>query len=261
MSNIEEKLALLPDAPGVYLMKNAQGKIIYVGKAVVLKKGVGFGIIDINGREVVPCSGNLFHGEILFPLTSGLLVNYLDDRCGVIDTKGNVVIPHEYSYYVHDTRERIALSDTDDRLYIFDTKGNLTARYDEVYDFEESPSGFPVRNKGGKWGFLDNNLRLSIPMRYKDITQLDKNVFSVLLDDGQRGLIDTTGRMLFHGPYHSIERVCDGIFRVYSFYNTDNDRETTPYISGFIDLYGNTTLTDKETERMKHWKERHEHQQ
>ncbi len=40
VSNIEEKLALLPDSPGVYIMKNAQGKIIYVGKAVVLKNRV-----------------------------------------------------------------------------------------------------------------------------------------------------------------------------------------------------------------------------
>lgn len=37
---VEEKLKLLPDSPGVYLMKNDQGKIIYVGKAVVLKNRV-----------------------------------------------------------------------------------------------------------------------------------------------------------------------------------------------------------------------------
>ncbi len=37
---VAEKLKLLPDKPGVYLMKNAEGRIIYVGKAIVLKNRV-----------------------------------------------------------------------------------------------------------------------------------------------------------------------------------------------------------------------------
>jgi len=37
---IQEKLALLPDQPGCYLMKDRQGTVIYVGKAKVLKNRV-----------------------------------------------------------------------------------------------------------------------------------------------------------------------------------------------------------------------------
>jgi excinuclease ABC subunit C len=37
---IKEKLALLPDQPGCYLMKDRQGTVIYVGKAKVLKNRV-----------------------------------------------------------------------------------------------------------------------------------------------------------------------------------------------------------------------------
>jgi excinuclease ABC subunit C len=40
MENIRHKLALLPDQPGCYLMKNDEGRIIYVGKAKVLKNRV-----------------------------------------------------------------------------------------------------------------------------------------------------------------------------------------------------------------------------
>lgn len=40
MDNIRNKLALLPDLPGCYLMKNQEGTIIYVGKAKVLKNRV-----------------------------------------------------------------------------------------------------------------------------------------------------------------------------------------------------------------------------
>lgn len=37
---LKEKLAALPDKPGVYIMKNKDGKVIYVGKAKVLKNRV-----------------------------------------------------------------------------------------------------------------------------------------------------------------------------------------------------------------------------
>src|SRR3989304_10449075 len=42
MSNefIKEKLQVLPDLPGVYLMKNQRGTVIYVGKALSLKDRV-----------------------------------------------------------------------------------------------------------------------------------------------------------------------------------------------------------------------------
>lgn len=38
--NLKEKLSLLPDQPGCYLMKNKQGEIIYVGKAKILRNRV-----------------------------------------------------------------------------------------------------------------------------------------------------------------------------------------------------------------------------
>lgn len=38
--SIAKTLAVLPDKPGVYIMRDERGKIIYVGKAVVLKNRV-----------------------------------------------------------------------------------------------------------------------------------------------------------------------------------------------------------------------------
>lgn len=37
---LEEKIKMLPESPGVYIMKNKDGKIIYVGKAKILKNRV-----------------------------------------------------------------------------------------------------------------------------------------------------------------------------------------------------------------------------
>ena len=38
--DMETKLKNLPDTPGVYIMKDQNGKIIYIGKAVSLKNRV-----------------------------------------------------------------------------------------------------------------------------------------------------------------------------------------------------------------------------
>ena len=40
MFDFKAQLKILPDKPGVYLMKNSLGEIIYVGKAKVLKNRV-----------------------------------------------------------------------------------------------------------------------------------------------------------------------------------------------------------------------------
>lgn len=37
MFNIEKELKKLPDKPGVYIMRDKNDNILYVGKAVVLK--------------------------------------------------------------------------------------------------------------------------------------------------------------------------------------------------------------------------------
>ena len=39
-TDFSDKLAAVPTTPGVYLMKDARGKILYVGKAVVLRNRV-----------------------------------------------------------------------------------------------------------------------------------------------------------------------------------------------------------------------------
>ena len=45
---LEEKIRMLPDSPGCYLMKDAEGNIIYVGKAVNLKNRVRSYFRDTN---------------------------------------------------------------------------------------------------------------------------------------------------------------------------------------------------------------------
>ncbi|MGN1081510.1 MAG: GIY-YIG nuclease family protein, partial [Acutalibacteraceae bacterium] len=62
MSILREKAMSLPLVPGVYLMKNKSGKIIYVGKAKKLKKRVSqyFGSQNRHSQKVCAMVDGVF---------------------------------------------------------------------------------------------------------------------------------------------------------------------------------------------------------
>ena len=66
---IEEKLKTLPDNPGVYLMKNSNGKIIYVGKAVVLKNRVRQYFRKTEKTARIEKMVSLIHDKKIFPFS------------------------------------------------------------------------------------------------------------------------------------------------------------------------------------------------
>ncbi|GGE76383.1 excinuclease ABC subunit UvrC [Priestia taiwanensis] len=105
--HLKEKLAILPDQPGCYLMKNSQGTVIYVGKAKVLKNrvrsyftGAHDGktlrlVNDIVDFEYIVTSSNL---EALL-LEMNLIKKY--------DPKYNVMLKDDKSYpYIKITSEK-----------------------------------------------------------------------------------------------------------------------------------------------------------
>ncbi len=67
MFNIDDELKKLPDRPGVYIMKNKEGEIIYVGKAISLKKRVRqyFGSSKNNPPKVNALVKNIYEFEYI----------------------------------------------------------------------------------------------------------------------------------------------------------------------------------------------------
>ncbi|MDO5301313.1 MAG: excinuclease ABC subunit UvrC [Tissierellia bacterium] len=106
---IQEKLALLPDEPGVYLMKNKADQIIYVGKAKNLKKRVRqyFGSYGKSAAKVRAMVGHIADFEYIIVhnelesliLESNLIKEYYP--------KYNILLRDDKQYpYIKVTNER-----------------------------------------------------------------------------------------------------------------------------------------------------------
>ncbi|HFJ9449615.1 excinuclease ABC subunit C [Bacillus anthracis] len=63
--HLKEKLAILPDQPGCYLMKDKQGTVIYVGKAKVLKNRVRSYFTGSHDRKTLRLVGEIVDFEYI----------------------------------------------------------------------------------------------------------------------------------------------------------------------------------------------------
>ena len=96
---IEEKLQNLPESPGVYLMKNAEDKIIYVGKSVNLKSRVS----------------QYFHYSDHPPKTRAMVRNVADFDIINVDTEVEALILE--CNLIKKYRPRYNVSLKDDKMY------------------------------------------------------------------------------------------------------------------------------------------------
>ncbi|UWG95773.1 excinuclease ABC subunit UvrC [Dehalobacter sp. DCM] len=103
----KKKLSLLPDSPGVYLMKNASGNIIYVGKAKVLKNRVRSYFTGSHDQKTQKLVSEIADFEYILTLTE---VEALLLECNLIkkyDPYYNILLKDDKSYpYILITAEK-----------------------------------------------------------------------------------------------------------------------------------------------------------
>lgn len=135
---LEEKLKMLPECPGVYIMKNKDGKIIYIGKAKVLKNRV---------RQYFVNSSN--HS----PKVKAMVANIADFEYIMCDSEMEALVLECNLIKEHRPRYNILLKDDKHYPYIKLTMNEEYPRMlyvrrpenDGAVYFGPYPSGFSVR--------------------------------------------------------------------------------------------------------------------
>ncbi len=135
MDRIKEKLSLLPQSPGCYLMKNSDGNIIYVGKAKKLKnrvssyfRGTHTGKTAKMVSEIADFEYITVHSEMeSLILEANLIKQY--------NPKYNILMKDDKSYpYIELTNEKVprlkvvrSLSRKRNQKYLYGPYPNVTA--------------------------------------------------------------------------------------------------------------------------------------
>jgi len=118
--NLQKKLKDLPKKPGVYLFRDKQGKIIYIGKALVLKNRVS----------------SYFHQKHHDPKTEELAQNIADLKYVVVNSELEALLLEARLIKQHEPKYNISQKDSKSYLYIVIGKDFpervFTARWTEL---------------------------------------------------------------------------------------------------------------------------------
>lgn len=214
-----------------------------------VKKGGRTGVIDIRGHEVIPVAENRFGGKTPYPQTRNLFVLEKNGRVGAVDSLGNTVIPFEYDFNPEGSASHLVLVRGDTAYFLFDNTGHLISTYDNFYSYSDCDASGPqllfAVSRNGLWGLVDTAWREVAPCTYKGADFVDGRHWLMRLDEGTSCLVDEQGQVLFKGPYSYAYPFCDGIWHVGILDCANNN-----YILGYVDAYGQTTLSRKELKEM-----------
>ena len=195
------------------------------------------GYVNKDGKEIVPC---LFMNEgDLISWFSNEYANYkYNNKYGIVDKTGNVVVSFSYDY-AFNFNEGLAAVIKDGKLGFVDNNNNIVipCMYDnEGYDFEYSykfSDGLAAVKKEGKWGYIDKSNNVIIPFIYSEVEDFHNGLALVTDNDGNKGCIDTTGKVVV--PYsdtEGIEYLGDGFYKC-----ANNSKVNLINKSGIIGVY------------------------
>lgn len=134
---IRQKLALLPEKPGCYLMKNAEGTIIYVGKAKVLKNRVRSYFTGSHGAKTQRLVGEIRDFEYIVTANN---VEALILECNLIKQyhpRYNVLLKDDKTFpYIKITNERHPRLEVTRKVY--KDKGKYFGPYPNAFSAQQT---------------------------------------------------------------------------------------------------------------------------
>ena len=144
-------------------------KLSYDGSAIKVQNGGKYGLINMEGAEILPCE----YDEItaLQGVENALLVSK-DGNYGIVNDEGKTLLPTEYA-------EIQGLGD-------------------------KTTDGFIVKNANGKYGVVDTSNGQVLETKYDGVSKIHEGDYNVVTDGGKQKVVKKDGTESLNGSYDEI---------------------------------------------------------
>lgn len=218
---------------------------IYGNSAVKVRKNHKFGLVDHNGKVLIPVEYEDIESDMSLYEDTENKVSYLassklwakkDGKYGYLDEYGAVAIP-----FIYDGAKTfsgfMAAVKKGDKWGFINAAGEekLPFIYDEAEVFYQGKWLSPILclvKKDGKWGYIDKNDKVIIPFIYDEVEDSDLKYIRVV-KDGKEGIIDFKRKTVIPIDFYVINLLGDDAMRIFP------TKETTIETCFLLDSLGN----------------------
>ena len=215
-------------------------KLSYDGSAIKVQNGGKYGLINMEGTEILPCEydeitalqgvenallvskdGNYGivndEGKTLLPTeyaeiqglgdktTDGFIVKNVDGKYGVVDTSNGQVIDTKYDGVskIHQGDYYVVTDGGKQKVVKKDGTESLNGSYDEIVAILKNPENGVIFKKNNKYGVMNLSGESTIKATYDDLKEAKTGVFIAKTEDNY-GIIDLEGNTLVEFKYRNI---------------------------------------------------------
>ena len=157
-----------------------------------------FGMIDTKGNWVIQPQFE----ELGYFNENGMARAEINEKCGMIDTKGNWVIQPQFEELGGFNENGMARAKINERFGMIDTKGNwvIQPHFEELGDFNEN--GMAEAKINEKWGMIDTKGNWVIQPQFEELGDFNENGMAYATIDLEKfGFIDTKGNWIIQPKF------------------------------------------------------------
>uniref|UniRef100_UPI0039B9648C WG repeat-containing protein n=1 Tax=Candidatus Ruminimicrobium bovinum TaxID=3242779 RepID=UPI0039B9648C len=187
----------------VILNYDENNNIWYDGNAIIAEKQGKFGLLNLDGKEILPCEY-----ESITPLKgikNSMLVKN-NGKFGIVNSDGTIIVPVEYvsvSALTTEYKNGFLVKNAENRFGIIRSDGQvaLECKYDEIKNIEDNTNYIVKEN--GKWKvtttdgtiFLEGKVDNAVAMNYGNV---------IIKENGKYGIIDLTENIAVPTVYENL---------------------------------------------------------
>ena len=189
---------------GIWIMTPYYDSLSFLNEFIYFEQGSEAGLADWFGKV-------LYRDQQKFEVAASAIIKQQDDSTlAIYSMSGERLLEHDYNS-VRALSVNLLLLQRENKHFVYSPSSGYDLKLDDdIEQLNDLKNGYASVLKGGQWGFLNSEGRLTIANRYEDVGSYSEGLFSVKLI-GKWGFVNLNEEIIIQPNFDQVDSFENGM--------------------------------------------------